>query len=97
MRIWWKRLMESGGWSAMLFSEPVAFEGTDTLLLRIEADRRTYRFYAGTDGAEYILIGTGSTQLLSTECMNGTFTGCFAGMFAEGECRAHFASFKTEG
>ncbi len=78
-------------------SDPVVFEGTDTLLLRIEADRRTYRFYAGTDETGLVLIGTGSTQLLSTECMNCTFTGCFAGMFAEGECRAHFAYFQSEG
>ena len=77
-------------------SKPVFFENTDTLLLRIDADRLTYTFYAGTDEAHLVKIGTGSTQLLSTECMNCTFTGCFAGMFAVGDCTAHFAYFSAE-
>lgn len=77
-------------------SEPVFFENTDTLVLRIEAERTKYTFLAGPDAAHLQVIGTGSTQLLSTECMNCTFTGCFAGMFAEGNCTAHFDYFSTE-
>ncbi|MGN0477984.1 MAG: glycoside hydrolase family 43 protein [Hominenteromicrobium sp.] len=48
-------------------TEPAAFAGTDTLLLRIDADRSRYTFYAGEDEAHLVKIGTGSTQLLSTE------------------------------
>ena len=73
-----------------MLSEPVFFENTDTLVLRIEAERTKYTFLAGPDAAHLQVIGTGSTQLLSTECMNCTFTGCFAGLFAEGPCTAHF-------
>ncbi|MFQ7025495.1 MAG: hypothetical protein ACLRRA_00035 [Acutalibacteraceae bacterium] len=77
-------------------SEPVVFENTGTLVLRIEAERMKYTFLAGPDASRLRVIGTGSTQLLSTECMNCTFTGCFAGMFAEGDCTAHFAYFSVE-
>ena len=42
------------------------------------------------------LIGTGRTQLLSTEAMPCTFTGCFVGLFAEGEEEATFAYFAAE-
>ena len=38
-------------------------------------------------------IGTGSTQLLSTECMNCTFTGCFVGLTAQGDCEAKYRYF----
>lgn len=58
-------------------TEPVFIASGEALALRIEADRRRYRFLA--NGVE---IGTGSTQLLSTECMICTFTGCFIGVAA---------------
>lgn len=74
---------------------PIVFENTDTLVLRIQAERFRYTFYAGSDAAHLREISTGSTQLLSTECMNCTFTGCFAGMFAEGECTAKFKYFSA--
>ena len=52
-----------------------------------QANRLRYTFLAGKAGEEMKEIGTGSTQLLSTECMNCTFTGCFAGMFARETAR----------
>lgn len=76
-------------------TEPVVFADADKLLFRIDARRHSYTFYAGADEAHLVEIGTGSTQLLSTECMNCTFTGCFAGMFAEGSCTARFDWFDT--
>lgn len=42
------------------------------------------------------LIGEGRTQLLSTECMVFTFTGCFMGLFAEGGGTARFQYFIYE-
>lgn len=76
-------------------TEPVFFD-TDTLVLKIEAERTKYTFLAGLDAEHLTVIGTGSTQLLSTECMNCTFTGCFAGMFAEGGAAAKFAYFSAQ-
>lgn len=74
-------------------SECHFFKNTDHVLLKICAERDRYRFYAGTSVDGMQQIGTGSTQLLSTEVMKGTFTGCFFGMFAEGEAAAHFPYF----
>ena len=75
---------------------PVRLENTDTVILRIQADKNLYTFLAGTDPAKLITIGTGRTQLLSTEAMPCTFTGCFAGLFAEGEAEALFRYFRAE-
>jgi len=75
---------------------PVLVGDTDSVLLRIQADRDLYTFYAGTDGDGMMRIGTGRTQLLSTEAMPCTFTGCFAGLFAEGETEAVFRYFSAE-
>ena len=77
-------------------SQPVFFENADQLILRVEADKMKYTFYAGRDEASLVQIGTGSSQLLSTEVMRCTFTGCFAGVFAEGDAQATFASFSCE-
>lgn len=71
-------------------SEPVWMEEEKVFRLRILSDRYQYSFYAGTDEENMKLIGTGSTQLLSTECMICTFTGCFEGMFVEGKAEACF-------
>ena len=38
-------------------------------------------------------VGTGCTQLLSTEVTICTFTGCFYGMFAEGASQGTFQEF----
>ena len=77
-------------------SLPVVFENADSLLLRLIADKNLYSFFAGTDPDHLTLIGTGRTQLLSTEAMPCTFTGCFVGMFAEGDAEATFRYFTAE-
>lgn len=77
----------------LIESEPVFFPGTDTLTLCIQANRLRYTFLAGKAGEEMKEIGTGSTQLLSTECMNCTFTGCFVGLTAQGDCEAKYRYF----
>ena len=77
-------------------SEPVVFENTDALTLRMEARRLLYTFIAGPDAEHLTEIGTGSSQLLSTEAMICTFTGCFAGMFAEGAVKAEFDYFSAK-
>ena len=77
----------------LIESEPVFFPGTDTLTLCIKANRLRYTFLAGKAGEEMKEIGTGSTQLLSTECMNCTFTGCFVGLTAQGDCEAKYRYF----
>ena len=76
-------------------SQPHFFENVDSLTLRVDADKMMYTFYAGT-GDDLVKIGTGSSQLLSTEVMRCTFTGCFAGIFAEGDAAANFAYFSAE-
>lgn len=76
-------------------SKPYFFENGDNLTLRVDADKMMYTFYAGI-GDDLVKIGTGSSQLLSTEVMRCTFTGCFAGIFAEGETKASFAYFSAE-
>ena len=77
-------------------SAPVFFEGTEKLILRVDADKMKYTFFAGTDPEHLVQIGTGSTQLMSTEVMRCTFTGCFAGVFAEGDVTAAFSYFSAE-
>lgn len=77
-------------------SAPVFFANADKLILRVDADKTRYIFFAGTDPEHLVQIGTGSTQLMSTEAMRCTFTGCFAGMFAEGDVTAAFSYFSAE-
>ncbi|MBQ1984674.1 MAG: hypothetical protein II230_00020, partial [Clostridia bacterium] len=79
-----------------IVSEPIVFENTDSLMLRIDAKRLRYTFLAGKDAGTLVVIGTGSSQLLSTEAMICTFTGCFAGMFAEGDVKANFTYFSAQ-
>ena len=76
-------------------SGPVLFADTDTLVLRMDTDRHTYRFFAGPRQDALVQIGTGRTQLLSTEAMPCTFTGCFAGLFAQGDTEAIFRYFSA--
>lgn len=76
-------------------SGPVLFADTDTLVLRIDTDRHTYRFFAGPREDALVQIGTGRSQLLSTEAMPCTFTGCFAGLFAQGDTEAVFRYFSA--
>lgn len=77
-------------------SEPVVFENTNRLVLRIDAERLMYTCSAGPDTEHLVKVGTGTSRLLSTEGMVCTFTGCFAGMFAEGDCEAHFEYFSAK-
>ncbi len=77
-------------------SEPVVFKNAESLVLRIDAKRLQYTFLAGVDAEHLETIGTGSSRLLSTEAMICTFTGCFAGMYAEGDVKAEFAYFSAE-
>lgn len=77
-------------------TEPVVFPGAKELVLKVVASRKRYTFFAGPDEAHLTEIGTGSTQLLSTEVMTGTFTGCFAALFAEGDVTAQFPYFTVE-
>jgi len=79
-----------------ILSEPVCFENTDTLTLRIDAERFKYTFLAGGDAEHLVELGTGSSQLLSTEAMICTFTGCFVGMYAEGDVKAEFKYFSAK-
>ena len=65
-------------------SVPIEISDDEHLNLIIESDSLEYRFYINTQSAGKKLIGTGSTQLVSTECMVCTFTGCFVGMFVNG-------------
>ncbi|MBR2812190.1 MAG: glycoside hydrolase family 43 protein [Solobacterium sp.] len=76
-------------------SEEHFFPAADQVVMKIHAEREQYAFYAGKDEAHLDVIGTGSTQLLSTEVMKGTFTGCFFALFAEGDSTAHFPYFKV--
>lgn len=59
-------------------------------LLGIDSDKTEYRFLAGTDKEHMKCFGRGRTQLLSTECMVMTFTGCYIGLFAEKGAEADF-------
>ncbi len=63
------------------------------MVLKVHAERNQYTFCAGIKEKSLKVIGTGSTQLLSTEVMKGTFTGCFFGMFAKGNVKACFPYF----
>jgi len=76
-----------------MVSENHFFPDTDHVTLKVHAERNQYTFCAGIKEESLEVIGTGSTQLLSTEVMKGTFTGCFFGMFAEGNVKACFPYF----
>ena len=76
-------------------SAPVFLPEEGKLRLRVEASRLQYRFFAGPEDGGLSSAGEGCTQLLSTECMNCTFTGCFIGLFCQGEpgTKARFERF----
>ena len=56
-----------------MVSEEHFFPDTDHVILKIHAERNQYTFCAGINEEHPEVIGTGSTQLLSTEVMKGTF------------------------
>ena len=65
------------------------------LTLTIQAGRLAFEFFVQAEGGEPQSLGTASTQLISTECMICTFTGCFFGMYCQGEpgAQATFEQF----
>lgn len=63
---------------------PVPLPDEGAVTLRIRSDKLCYRFYVEAPGMEETLVGEGCSQLLSTEVMAGTFTGCFFGVFCQG-------------
>ena len=65
---------------------PVFLPEEGKLRLRVEASPAAVPVFrrAGRTAA-CLPQGEGCTQLLSTECMNCTFTGCFIGLFCQGE------------
>ncbi len=78
-------------------SAPVELPENGRLALQIRSDRLHYEFFAGPEGGDLVSIGKGRTQPLSTELTAGTFTGCFLGMFAQGEgAKSNFLSFRCE-
>ena len=74
-------------------SAPMALPEGQPIQLRIDSARLGYTFYAGAAGQPLAQVGTGCTQLLSTEVTICTFTGCFYGMFAEGASQGTFQEF----
>lgn len=74
-------------------SRPLFFPEKGALLLKVESDKLEYRFFAGADENSLKMVGRGRTQLLSTECMVMTFTGCYVGIFAEDMCSGWFHGF----
>lgn len=76
-----------GTLTAVEFAQPYDHS---TVELRVDADRRMYRFFFRTAEGEYQLAGSGETSLLSKEVAGG-FTGVFFGLYATGngrECTA---------
>lgn len=59
--------------------------------LQIRANRMGYDFFA-----DAVQVGSGVSQLLSTEVMAGTFTGCFFGVFCQKGGQARVTRFACE-
>jgi len=66
-------------------SEPVTLSDSGALVLQIQSHKLGYDFFACTEDGKPVQVGSGLSQLLSTEVMAGTFTGCFFGVFCQGE------------
>lgn len=75
-------------------SAPVPLPGSTPVRLSVKADRMKYEFFAAVEGGEPVKVGEGRSQLLSTEVTFGTFTGCFVGLFCQGQpgAKARFLS-----
>lgn len=74
-------------------STPVELPKNGAVALKIVADRLHYEFFAN-----HVKVGEGSTQLLSTEAMPVSFTGCFFGLFCQGMAgeKARFTRFSLD-
>lgn len=77
-------------------SQPVSLPEEGSLTLTIQADALKFQFFVQAQGTGQQSLGTASTQLISTECMICTFTGCFFGLYCQGEkgAQARFKSFR---
>ncbi len=77
-------------------SDPVLLPDSGPVTLQIESYKLGYDFYVLSDGGQSVKVGAGLSQLLSTEVMAGTFTGCFFGLFCQGlpGAAARFTRFK---
>ncbi len=74
---------------------PVTLPGDGAVRLQISSTKQGYTFSVSPQGSGPIELGHGRSQLLSTEVMAGTFTGCFFGVFAQGAAgsKARFLHF----
>lgn len=68
----------------LTMSSSILLPSQGKVLLRIDSTKLTYSFFVGTCEKDLKLVGQGRTQLISTECMVSTFTGCYLGLFSEG-------------
>lgn len=77
-------------------SQPVSLPEEGSLTLTIQADALKFQLFVQAQGTGQQSLGTASTQLISTECMICTFTGCFFGLYCQGEkgAQARFKSFR---
>ena len=74
-------------------SDSVSLPQCEALDLCFIAKRKGFEFYAGPSGDTLVMVGSGSTQLLSTEVWRGSFTGCLFGLFAEDAAIAYVTRF----
>lgn len=76
-------------------SDPVALLDSGPVMLQIKSHKLGYDFFVSTKDDEPVKVGDGLSQLLSTEVMAGTFTGCFFGVFCQGRpgAKARFTRF----
>ena len=66
----------------------------ENIILRVESDKKYYRFAFSVDGKVFTELGTGLVVGLCTEGTKYmTFTGTYIGMFAENGI-ARFKNFK---
>ena len=74
-------------------SAPVFLPEEGPVALKIAADKLKYEFYANGEK-----VGQGCSQLMSSEATPGTFTGCFFGIFCQGEpgAQAKFTRFSVK-
>ena len=79
-------------------SQPVVLPEEGKLTLTIQARQLGFEFFVQPGDGQPQSLGTASTQLISTECMICTFTGCFFGLYCQGEkgAQARFETFRYQ-
>jgi len=75
--------------------------GASEVYLRVESDKKTYRFAYSLDGRHWQAMGEGSTQMLSSEVIEKDYTGVYYGLYATtrgkpGTCTAEFRGFQYD-